>query len=137
MAQRHIALGPQPAMWLDQPGGYVARIVVYVVVVDRVLWCCHQSASPRALLFWPRRPGHGSAMSNIVSFPQGGRGPAAEQPVIVTVTDHDGSPLVSIPIVGPEEGVCMLIPSDAIERRRAIAALQYALEELNEPDPAD
>ncbi|MHB2206622.1 hypothetical protein [Methylobacterium sp. CM6257] len=76
-------------------------------------------------------------MSNIVSFPHGGRGPAPEQPVIVTVTDHNGSTLVSIPIVGPDEGVCLLIPSDPIERRRAIAALQYALEELNEPDPAD
>jgi hypothetical protein len=76
-------------------------------------------------------------MSNIVSFPQGGRGPAPEQPVIVTVTDHDGSTLVSIPIIGPDEGVGLLIPSDAIERRRAIAALQYALEELNEPDPAN
>ncbi len=76
-------------------------------------------------------------MSNIVSFPQDRRGLAAEQPVIVTVTDHDGSTLMSIRIVRQDDGVCMLVPSEPIKRRRAIAALQYALEELNEPDPAD
>lgn len=76
-------------------------------------------------------------MTNVVAFPKG-RGPASEDsPIVVTVTDRDGSTLISIPIVPPQEGACMLVPSDPVERRRAIAALQYALAELEEPDPAD
>lgn len=74
-------------------------------------------------------------MSNVVDFPKG-HGPRADvdQPVVVTITDHDGSTLAAVPIIAPSQGVSLLVSMDQAKRRRAIAALRYALAELARPD---
>ena len=71
-------------------------------------------------------------MSNVVSFPKSrapGRG--AEQTVVVTITDRDGSTLVAIPVVPPEEGAVLIMPTDPVEIAFARAALQHALLQLD------
>ncbi|MDP4006625.1 hypothetical protein [Methylobacterium sp. NEAU K] len=74
-------------------------------------------------------------MSNVVSFPKDrGRSAGGRQPIVVTVTDHDGSTLTTISILAPSEVVCLLVPTEPVRRMRAIAALRYALTKLEEPD---
>lgn len=77
-------------------------------------------------------PDYTYAMSNLVNFPKG-RAPrrGTEQPVVVTITDRDGSTLISIPVVPPEEAVAMVVPTDPVEIAFARAALQHALRQLD------
>lgn len=74
-------------------------------------------------------------MSNVVSFPKGRRpGRDAERPVVVTITDRDGSTLFSCPLLPPEEGAVTVVPSDPVEIAFVRVALQHALKQLVEPD---
>ncbi|MCJ2058897.1 hypothetical protein MKL09_20405 [Methylobacterium sp. J-048] len=71
-------------------------------------------------------------MSNVVTFPKGRTpGRVTEQTVVVTITDRDGSTLVSIPVVPPEEGAVLIMPTDPVEIAFAWAALQHALRQLD------
>ncbi|SFM77500.1 hypothetical protein [Methylobacterium pseudosasicola] len=71
-------------------------------------------------------------MSNVVSFPKGrASGRDAEQTVVVTITDRDGSTLVLIPVVPPEEDAVLIMPTDPVEIAFARAALQNALRQLD------
>lgn len=77
-------------------------------------------------------PDYAHVMDNVVTFPKGrspGRG--TEQIVVVTITDRDGSTLISIPIVPPEVGAVMVVPTDPVEIAFARAALQHALRQLD------
>ena len=74
-------------------------------------------------------------MSNVVAFPKGrALGPGAERPVVVTITDQDGSTLFSCPVLPPEEGAVTVAPTDPVEVAFAMAALRYALKQLAGPD---
>ena len=71
-------------------------------------------------------------MGNVVTFPKGrASGRVTEQTVVVTITDRDGSTLISIPIVPPEVGAVMVVPTDPVEIAFARAALQHALRQLD------
>lgn len=74
-------------------------------------------------------------MSNVVSFPRG-RAPdhGAERPVVVTVTDRDGSTLFSCPLLPPEDGAIVVAPTDPVEVAFVRIALQQALKQLAGPD---
>ena len=79
-------------------------------------------------------PDYAHGMDNVVTFPKDrslGRG--TEQIVVVTITDRDGSTLVSIPIVPPEVGAVVVVPTDPVEIAFARAALQHALRQLDAP----
>lgn len=74
-------------------------------------------------------------MSNVVSFPKG-RAPGcdAERPVLVTITDRDGSTLFSCPMLPPEDGAVVVVPTDPVEVAFVRVALQHALKQLNGPE---
>jgi hypothetical protein len=74
-------------------------------------------------------------MSNIVSFSKGRVASlGTERPVIVTVTDRDGSVLFSCPMLPPEEGASTLAPSDPVDIAFVKAVLQHALRQLEAPE---
>lgn len=73
-------------------------------------------------------------MSNVVSFPRGrAPGSGAERPVVVTITDRDGSTLFACPLLPPEDGAVIVAPTDPVEVAFARAALRYALQQLAGP----
>ena len=75
------------------------------------------------------------SLTNIVAFTRRpGSGSADERPVVVSITDRDGSTLFSCPLIPPEEGAGTLMPSDPVEVAFVRAALQHALKQLAVPE---
>ena len=75
-------------------------------------------------------------MSNVVAFPMSrASGSGAEQPVVVTITDRDGSTLFLCPLLPPEHEANMVVPTDPVEVAFVRVALLHALKQLAGPDP--
>ena len=80
-------------------------------------------------------------MSNVVSLTNNvaftrrpSSGSADERPVVVSITDRDGSTLFSCPLMPPEEGAGTLMPNDPVELAFIRAVLQHALKQLAVPE---
>ena len=75
------------------------------------------------------------SLTNIVAFTRRpGSSSADERPVVVSITDRDGSTLFSCPFISLEEGAGTLMPSDPVEVAFVRAALQHALKQLAVPE---